>query len=418
MAPAPGASGAAGRRVLDRDGRGLAERCRADARTEWVWSGEGRRDAAGWKALAGVADLRVENGALRGRTAMPAPVLALDWTPPPEVADDKIHSIELRLRTSGGGRASFGTNFEEQVVRSGAARNQPVRHEVHQPDHPGRRGQALHVATVDADAVARRRHLCCVRSMPPAPSSRSSRCASSSSASTWRRFLPASRGRDSTGRSARPWSRAARRRCVSTRAAERSVPRARRRHAVAGAGDLRDHRRRRFGVRRRRRVRRTVSTPQRWEDVRVDLAGLGGKSTKIALRVEAADAGAIGLWGSPVVRSRVATEGRAGQPAGRRGGDHRHAAPRSPLGVGLRPRHRAAPLGSGRRGRGRRRRDLAGGLDQGLGAVDPHLALSRPRTRSSTSPTCCRRPPRPWPRCSAKRDTPPSGSRRSRSPAR
>ena len=57
----------------------------------------------------------MENGALRGRAAMPAPVLALDWVPPAEIADDKIHSIELRLRASGGGRASFGTSAEEQV---------------------------------------------------------------------------------------------------------------------------------------------------------------------------------------------------------------------------------------------------------------------------------------------------------------
>ena len=65
-----------------------------------------------------------------------------------------------------------------------------------------------------------------------------------------------------------------------------------------------------------RQVRRTVTTPQRWEDIRVDLADLAGKSTRIALRVEAADAGAIGLWGSPVVRSRVAAQGAPATPQG------------------------------------------------------------------------------------------------------
>ena len=47
---------------------------------------------------------------------MPAPVLALDWVPPAEIADDKVHSIELRLQAAGGGRASFGTNSAEEIA--------------------------------------------------------------------------------------------------------------------------------------------------------------------------------------------------------------------------------------------------------------------------------------------------------------
>ena len=65
-----------------------------------------------------------------------------------------------------------------------------------------------------------------------------------------------------------------------------------------------------------RRVRRTVTTPQRWEDIRLDLDGLGGKAARLSLHVDAPDAGAIGLWGSPVVRSRIARGAAPAKPQG------------------------------------------------------------------------------------------------------
>jgi arylsulfatase A-like enzyme len=48
---------------------------------------------------------------------------------------------------------------------------------------------------------------------------------------------------------------------------------------------------------------RTLTQPQRWEALRVDLAAYAGQSIELALALESERAGAIGFWGAPVVRS-------------------------------------------------------------------------------------------------------------------
>ncbi|MEE2612319.1 MAG: sulfatase [Acidobacteriota bacterium] len=60
-------------------------------------------------------------------------------------------------------------------------------------------------------------------------------------------------------------------------------------------------------------LQRTVTTPDRWERVPVDLTPLAGRDVTLSLELEAADAGVIGLWGSPVVRDRAPS--KAGVPA-------------------------------------------------------------------------------------------------------
>jgi arylsulfatase A-like enzyme len=51
---------------------------------------------------------------------------------------------------------------------------------------------------------------------------------------------------------------------------------------------------------------RTVTRPHRWEDASLDLAGLGGRDVELSLSLVAEKPGAIGFWGSPVVRARGA----------------------------------------------------------------------------------------------------------------
>ena len=60
-------------------------------------------------------------------------------------------------------------------------------------------------------------------------------------------------------------------------------------------------------------LQRTVTTPDRWERVPVDLTPLAGRDVTLSLELEAADAGVIGLWGAPVVRDRAPS--KAGVPA-------------------------------------------------------------------------------------------------------
>ena len=55
-----------------------------------------------------------------------------------------------------------------------------------------------------------------------------------------------------------------------------------------------------------RLLERTVTTPERWHAEPLDLGRFAGQSVTVALTLEAERAGAIGLWGSPAVRSHGA----------------------------------------------------------------------------------------------------------------
>ena len=51
-------------------------------------------------------------------------------------------------------------------------------------------------------------------------------------------------------------------------------------------------------------LERTVTTPDRWERTPVDLTPVAGREVTLSLGLGASDPGALGLWGSPVVRNR------------------------------------------------------------------------------------------------------------------
>jgi arylsulfatase A-like enzyme len=59
----------------------------------------------------------------------------------------------------------------------------------------------------------------------------------------------------------------------------------------------------------------TVTTPHRWEPQSVDLRQWSGRHVTLSFELKADEPGAVGLWGSPVVRSRIVT---APQGEGRR----------------------------------------------------------------------------------------------------
>lgn len=53
-------------------------------------------------------------------------------------------------------------------------------------------------------------------------------------------------------------------------------------------------------------LQRTVTTPHRWESTLVDLADFAGQEVSLSLSLSAGASGALGFWGSPVVRSQGA----------------------------------------------------------------------------------------------------------------
>jgi len=50
-------------------------------------------------------------------------------------------------------------------------------------------------------------------------------------------------------------------------------------------------------------LRRTITTPHRWEPVQVDLSGYAGKEVSLSLSLAAKKEGTLGFWGSPAVRN-------------------------------------------------------------------------------------------------------------------
>jgi arylsulfatase A-like enzyme len=60
-------------------------------------------------------------------------------------------------------------------------------------------------------------------------------------------------------------------------------------------------------------LEQTVSTPYRWEERRLDLSRYAGRSVSLSLSLASESEGAIGVWGSPVVRQSGASAG-AGKP--------------------------------------------------------------------------------------------------------
>lgn len=64
--------------------------------TEWTFSGA---DTAGWQAAAGVDGLRVEDGALVGRSTEAQPILRVAWQPTID-PEEPVHAVEVRMAAS------------------------------------------------------------------------------------------------------------------------------------------------------------------------------------------------------------------------------------------------------------------------------------------------------------------------------
>ena len=86
------------------------------------------------------------------------PLLALDWTPPAALADDKLYSIEVKLQASGGARASFGTDASEQLIVPMLIGN-PFAVSVTSPIVPGDQSQLYTLRPITPTPVAGVRHL-------------------------------------------------------------------------------------------------------------------------------------------------------------------------------------------------------------------------------------------------------------------
>ncbi len=62
------------------------------------------------------------------------------------------------------------------------------------------------------------------------------------------------------------------------------------------------------GERRESLFERTLTRPDRWQDVAIDLADFAGKTVELSLSLRAEDAGSLGFWGSPRIVDREHTK--------------------------------------------------------------------------------------------------------------
>lgn len=59
-----------------------------------------------------------------------------------------------------------------------------------------------------------------------------------------------------------------------------------------------------------------VTEPHAWHDVNLNLSGLAGEEVELTLSLDADASGALGFWGTPVVRSKIAAEASRQTPRG------------------------------------------------------------------------------------------------------
>lgn len=327
--------------------------------TEWRFDGEGTIPAPdeeghgagtfGWTGLSDVSGLEVENGMLVGTAGTLA---VLHGERPPDLdVNDVLHAIEIRMRVSAGSQIGVTFNAAETLPEEPALRG--IRDSVEPPLFaelsPGddvqtyllqNSAQSFPIAAIrhillrptdETDAtfeiesirlIPRREHL---RSLDAGPG--------------WHglgeiyRETIVSRAPEQvtvafeTG--PRPWLDLA----VGT-VEEGAVT------FVVNVGDETDT-----------VWRRTVTTPHRWESVRIDLSESASRRTTLVLSLESDNDGAIGLWGNPVVRHSgmppKATEVSDARAALADGGDTRPQGVILILGDTLRRDH-LQPWGYGR----------------------------------------------------------------------
>jgi arylsulfatase A-like enzyme len=270
--------------------------------TQWLFA-EG---AEAWQAAGSAQGVSVSEGALIGTSVGPSSVLHTAWQAGPGQAGDHIHSVEVRLRASGGGRMSLGTsNSEELVVGPFLAPDNPFGFSMTTPIVPGEETTLYTLRPVRPVPAGAIRHLLLkpvdapdadfaiesvrvifeneyLQSVPSGVNwqglsgafretlvSRAPEVLSFELDLPSDAFLDAAVGTLESGP-------------VSFHVS--ATP-------VAGGEGL--------------AVRRTVTTAQRWQDLAVSLADFAGQRVRLDLQVEAARPGVVGLWGAPVVRSRV-----------------------------------------------------------------------------------------------------------------
>ncbi len=284
-----------------------------------LWSFVSAEDPLGWKAGQGVSGLAVRDGALRGKASTAAPVLHVE-SPASLDLRDGLYAVEVVLRATDGAKvhaaiAGSAPKFDEPA--------DPAAWSMHADLEPGDEWRTITLRDPGDKTLAQAKHLLI------APTD----AAGADFAIQSVRLISQREHRASTP-SGVGWQGLAGvyHETIVSRAPESftlevdagpdsfldlsigTVERGAVTFQIDAVG----------GGEERELLRRTLTTPHRWEYAPVELTGLSGK---VSLRFSLADADdyTTGFWGSPVVRRRGAEPRTTRQPSQALGGA---AAPR------------------------------------------------------------------------------------------
>ena len=290
----------------------------APERTEWIFA-----EGAGWKALEGVEGARLADGGVHGTSSAPTPIIELR-TDRPRGSGDRLHSVVVRARVSGGTTLSVTTlNGERPPSLEALQRRPPGPLALETPLLAGEDMQTYTIFTARNFPMGNPIDRSDIERVLLAPSDqpgstfeieslrlvfRNEYLATVPSGIGWHALAEiyhetlVTRSPETVRFNvpvpARPWLDLA----VGT--IEEGPVGFRVEVAEPGgeSGEL--------------VLSRTVTTPERWEPVRVDLNRWAGRSVDLLFRTEAESAGAVALWGTAVVRSSWAETTERSHPKG------------------------------------------------------------------------------------------------------
>lgn len=284
----------------------------AAAQVGTLWKFDGPPPAAGphaatygWEAGPGVADLAVRGGRLVGRTTSDFPVLHLATVPPAD--PDVVHALEVTLRSSAGSNLAIEYLPAEEIDLAGLpARAAAMPWRIGTPLVAGKEARTYVLTSPYTTDSVETRHIL-IRPTDVAGAEfeiesvrlvlRRDHLAAVPAGVSWQglgeiyRETLVSRApevvRVPVRVPASPWLDLA----VGT-IEEKPVT-----FRVAVLPDGGTDKEEQLVL------ERTVTTPNRWEPLRLDLSRWAGREVKLALSLAGAADGALGFWGAPAVRS-------------------------------------------------------------------------------------------------------------------
>ena len=282
----------------------------AAAITPTEWRFEAPDAAAAWKAALGVEGLGVRDGRLSGRSTTEFPLLHLERSSGLDTSD-QLHEIVVRARVSGGSNLSIAFRGSETVdVAQIADRAKLFPWALTTPVLPGDEAQTYRISisasTVTSVSASDTRHIL-LRPTDAAGADFEIESVRLVFRKEHLAAIPSGVGWQGLGEIYRESivSRSPERLRFGIRVPERAILDLAVGTVAEGpvtfkisAGE--------------KELSRTLTTPNRWEELTLDLSALAGRDATLTLSLESESDGSLGIWGAPAVRSR----GEAKKPTG------------------------------------------------------------------------------------------------------